>query len=139
MRCPFSPGTGQGTINMFDDNAELIKLVLTMVYGLSVAIVFFHASYTGRNLLVSLGLALIPFFGFIIYFTMHYVEGAGNAARRAKHQKDMKWEFVLTDKGKKKNPNEKDEETDRIRRLPDISKSPHIKEASPPSNDLKRG
>ena len=34
----------------------------------------------------------------------------GDAARRAQRKKERQWEFVLTDKGKKKDPNAPEEE-----------------------------
>jgi len=94
------------------DYTDYIKLGLLLGWGLCVAIVFMHATYNNNDLLVSLVIGAIPLFGIIIYFLMHYTHHVGNAARRAKRKQDRHWEFVLTDKGKKKDPNEPEEEDD---------------------------
>ena len=100
------------------------------------AIVFMHATYNDKNLLVSLVIGAIPVFGIIIYFLMYYTHSAGNAARRAKRKKDRHWEFVLTDKGKKKDPNEPEDKDDDYDDLNNKSHIPVIIDESPLSREV---
>lgn len=93
-----------------EESFDYVKLVLFLGWGLCAAIVFMHASYNDKNVLTSVGLGVIPVFGIIVYFLAHYISGAGDVARRTQRKKDRHWEFVLTDKGKKKDPNEPEED-----------------------------
>lgn len=92
------------------DATNLVRMGLVLGYGLTIAIVFVHASYNEQNVLAWTAVACIPGFGFIAYFLFYYVHGIGATARRAKRRAERQWEFELTDKGKKKDPNAPPEE-----------------------------
>ena len=93
-----------------EESFDYMRLILFLGWGICAAIVFMHASYNDKNVLTSAALGVIPVFGIIIYFLVHYISGMGDAARRAQRKKERQWEFVLTDKGKKKDPNAPEEE-----------------------------
>ena len=119
------------------DYTEYIKLGLLIGWGVCVAVVFMHATYNARNLLVSLAIGAIPIFGIIIYFLVNYIHGVGNAARRAKMKKDRHWEFVLTNKGKKKDPNApEDDEDDEYNNSNHRGHMPEIIDESPLSREV---
>ena len=118
------------------DYADFIKLAFLLGWGLCVAIVFLHATYNDRDLLVSLIIGAIPILGIIIYFLMYYTHGAGNAARRIQRKKDRHWEFVLTDKGKKKDPNEPEDKDDDYDNVNNKNHTPVIIDESPLSREI---
>jgi len=111
-------------------------LAIYLGWGLCVAIVFMHASYNDKNVLLSTLLGAVPGLGIIIYFVAYYVSGAGDAARRLKRKKERQWEFVLTDKGKKKDPNAPEEDDDEPNNSPAYpGHMPEIIDESPLSRE----
>lgn len=125
-----------GPLTAEGDYTDYIKLGLLLGWGLCVAIVFMHATYNDKNLLVSFTIGAIPLFGIIIYFLMHYTHNVGNTARRAQRKKDRHWEFVLTDKGKKKDPNEPEEEEDDLGDSKNSDYNSEIIDESPLSREI---
>jgi hypothetical protein len=103
-----------------------------IAYGFSVATVFIHATYNDRNVLLWTAVGLVPVFGIIFYFLIHYIHGLGDVARRQKIHAERHWEFLLTEKGKPKDPNEPDDEADRKPRHTPGHRAEVIDE-SPPS------
>ncbi len=120
-----------------EHQAELIRMAIIIAYGFTVAIVFIHASYNDRNVLLWTLVAAVPLFGIILYFLIHYVQGVGDAARRQKVHAERHWEFLLTEKGKPKDPNEPDEpEEPKPRHKPGFRAE--VIDESPPSRPLDK-
>ena len=122
-------GTETGDGDMAEttvNDPDLLRVGLMLAWGVSVAIVFIHASYNEQNVLAWTLVALIPGFGFLIYFIAYYVHGLGDTARRAKRKEQRRWEFELTQKGKPRDPNEPVEEPGASRKI--ITESPLSKD-----------
>ena len=121
---------------MADTQVDFVNMGLLMGWGLCIAIVFLHASFSDRNVLFWTVIAVVPIFGIIFYFLSIYVQGVGDLTRRAKVRKDRRWEFVLTDKGKKIDPNKPKEEPEPERNRKG-GRIHRVIEESPPSQDIK--
>jgi hypothetical protein len=122
---------------MTEYDADLVRMGLLMAWGFTIAIVFFHASYNDRHVLFWTIIACMPVLGILIYFLVFYVQGLGGTARRYKLRAERRWEFQLTDKGKKKDPNVLEEEAEQYK-IPTLpGHRAEVIDESPPSRDFE--
>ena len=114
---------------------DLLKMGLLAAWGLTVLIVFFHASYGNQNLLVWTIIAIaLPGLGMIIYFLFYFMYSVEKTARHARVHQEQHWEFKLTDKGKRIDPNLAEGEKPVYK--PKHGHSKEVIDISPPSQDI---
>jgi len=145
-----TPETAQKTFDLF-------RLLFTAGWGLAIIIIYFHASYNDQGsvfwaafalVIPGIGflvidkllhgasefLVLLPIAVFVAYFSFFYMGGIERAARRAEVHAQQHWEFALTDKGIRKDPNLPEDESGGV----SASRPGHRREVvaeSPPSRE----
>jgi hypothetical protein len=145
-----SPETAAKTFDLF-------KLLFAASWGITLLIIFFHASYNEQGVYFwAMFTIIIPGVGYLImdkylkgqteftlifpiavlvvYFMFYLMGGVERAARRARVRAEQRWEFELTNKGMRKDPNAPGGESD-------YTKPPHpghrreVMAESPPSRE----
>jgi len=148
----FSPETAEKAFDLF-------RLLFMVSWGLTLLIIFFHASYNEQGTFFwALFAIIIPGVGYlimdkylkgrteftlifplivlVIYFMYYFMGGVERAARRARVRSEQRWEFELTSKGMRKDPNAPEGESDYMK-PPHPGHRREVMTESPPSRDAE--